>query len=424
MSGDITDPRLRILAIVPDFPSLEDVVAGDRVRSLELLTALAGPDCHVEVCILSDGTKRHVGGPHLRVASTPVADRRISDLPALVSLGLVLRRHARLARSLGERPVLYIKLPAGIYLRGGVVPVHSSPVHLLVPLARKMGFLIWSTAHDLQPDHDHAVLARRTRNGEQISPALRRGIRWSAAIGGAEMNWVFRRSHLITVVSEGMREAVVRRSGVGADRVLVATTGVNPILVEGIPDWSPPAPGQHVTVAYVGSPYDVELHVLLESVCRAAERSERRMTLRLSTEPPSLAPLTPLVSVEVRSSRYSTFAHDASEVDIWLNCFASDDRYIMEMGSPLKLPMYLASGRPTATTAGPYLDRDGLAAWAMPAAPTQAGLEDAVASILDDVESAARRARAARDHLLRHRTWSRTARTIAEHLQAAATENA
>jgi len=241
----------------------------------------------------------------------------------------------------------------------------------------------------------------------------------SAVLSGRESTWTIRRSDLVTVVSEGMRRAIVERSGIPPERVLVATTGVNPDLVETIPPWSPPGPDDVVTLAYLGSPYDVERGRLLGGVQEAGTRARRRLKLRLATElPAGISP--PGLAVEVRPSRYADFAGSATTVDVWLNCFDPADRYIMEMGSPIKLPMCLASGRPTVTTSGPYLDWDGLTPWTVTAVPTGNGLELAILSVLADMPAAARRARAAREHMLQTRQWIATATSISEHLDAMA----
>lgn len=418
MSPPGAPPGLSVLAVLPDFPTLADVVAGDRVRSLELLSALGAMGFRVEVLTFASTTPSPAAHQHVSTASLPFDARRLSDVGALAAVARALRRHARMAASRGTRPVLYVKVPGGLYLRGGIAPVHSNPTHLLAGLARRLGFAIWSTVHDLTPDHDLAMSARRRRNGEDVPANPPRAVRWSWALGEAEACWLFRRSDLITVVSEGMRRAVVERSAAPPERVVVATTGVNPTLVEAIPRWVAPRPGAAVTLAYLGSPYDVELGRILAAVGLAAQATGRQLVLKLSARPQAVPRLPDRVTVEVRASRYGGFQEYASDVDIWLNCFADDDRYIMEMGSPIKLPMYVASGRPTVTTAGPYLERDRLGPWVVPAGSTEVELAAAVTTLLADLPAARLRALDAREHVMRTRTWEQTARLIASRLVA------
>lgn len=418
MTKSVDGPRLDILAILADFPAIEDVVAGDRVRSLEILSALAGPRCDVHVVTLASGVRTARPGEHLGVTPLPLAHRRLTDLAPLARIARVLRQHAGRAQAAGYRPILYVKIPGGIYLRGGVIPVHSNPAHLLTALARRMGYLIWSTVHDLPPEHDMAVLARRRRSGEPAAAVPARALRWAAHLGGTEARQVFRRSDLVTVVSEGMRQAVLERCSVPGERIVVATTGVNPALVEAIPAWTVPAPDAPITVAYVGSPYDVEMGTLVRTAGQIAKRSGRHLVLLLSSEPGPLIPIPAEVTVKVRASRYASFPEFARSVDVWLNPYAADDRYIMEMGSPIKLPMYVASGRPTVATAGPYLDRDGLSEWTFPAAPSIRGFTDATVAVLEDLPAAQERAALGRTHMLDERTWAMTARRLARRLEA------
>jgi hypothetical protein len=414
---------LSILAVLPDFPGLEDVVAGDRVRSLELLTTLGDMGYPAHVLTFASTTPAQSSHPNVSTGSLPFDAERLSDVPALAAVTRALWRHAAATRARSSRPVLYVKVPGGLYMRGGLAPVHSNPVHLLVPLARRMGFLIWTTVHDLSPDHDLAMLARRRRNGEGIPDAPPGRLRRAWALGAAEASWLFRRSDLVTVVSEGMRRAVVHRSGVPAERVVVATTGVNPALVGPVPAWTAPGPGDQVTLAYLGSAYDVELGTILAAVGMAAQATGVPLVLRLSAGPPVRPVLPDKVTVEVMGSRYAAFPEYASGVDIWLNCFAREDEYIMEMGSPIKLPMYIASGRPTVTTAGPYLERDGLRPWVVTAGSTEQELAAAIVAVLVDLPAARNRASAARDHILETRTWYATARCIADRLDSLATSS-
>src|SRR4051794_216108 len=86
---------LLIVAVLPDFPPLADVVAGDRVRSFELLTALADPRRRIQVrTLVAPAPVGEAWGAHLTVGALPIHPGRVTDVAAMATIARALRGHA------------------------------------------------------------------------------------------------------------------------------------------------------------------------------------------------------------------------------------------------------------------------------------------------------------------------------------------
>ena len=392
--------RWRFLAFLPRFPPSEEVVGGAQIRPDEIFRRCAerGHRVLIYETETSAGTRR-VG--ELEVRPLPSQRRGVLGLGLrMAAMARVLRAEAKRARAAGERLCYYAMIPSGFVLKAGFLPAPTHPGGLLLPLARALGAVTWAAVHDLSPEHEQQLLQRADANAR----GERRVMERKARLGTAQQRLLLPRAHFLSAVSPAMVDLLQRRCALDPRRLAVFWSGVAPKLVEEIPPWIPPAPGEPWRVGYLGSPHDVSYSLLARSL---AALGREDLVLRLGGVDASrhaARARAAYARVEVVDGIcYQDYASFAREIDLWALPF--DDSYCLEITWQLKVPLALASGRPLARSDGPIVATSDLARYMHLGGSTPKTFAPALQAVLDDPPAAASRARAAREDVLRRYRW-------------------
>jgi hypothetical protein len=213
-----------------------------------------------------------------------------------------------------------------------------------------------------------------------------------------------------------MKQALVKRYHLSADRISVMQAGYNPLLSSPLPPWSPPEDDQW-TVGYLGSYMDASLEVLVEALHKLGRPEVKLILAGRGMSKASEHHTNPWPNTTViESARYSTFAEVARNVDLWV--VPLTDRFTIDYCWQLKMPMYFASGRPIVRTGGKALDDSGLGEYVYQTGSTSEEFAATLQQIFTSPEEAAQRAQAGKTAIERDGSWKSVALRLLSDLEA------
>lgn len=396
----------RILAFLPAFPSLEEIVGGDQIRPYELFRSLAAMGVEVEVWVPSEepygaSLEKHEGVSMRGLGNAP---RPWPRSPVLLRrMASTLRSEAGRAAREGRRLAFYQQVPSGVIFKGGLVPVPAKPSVAMLPLAGRLGVPTWAAVHDICPEHGATRLQR------QREMSASRQLRWSERIGTWQQGHLLPRASFVSVVSQPMADLLARRHEVAPARMGIFPSGIDLRVLSGLDeDHQPPSETDPWTIGYVGSAADLSLSLLLESLSRIDPTRVRLKAAGIGVA--EALGRKHALPFEVRTEdhvRFADFGRFARDVDLWV--LAYDDPYYLAITWELKAPLYLASGRPVIRSAGRSLDASGLSEHFLATGSDPASVAHAIQQVVDDPGPAYARASQARQHVLERQTWDQIA---------------
>ncbi len=326
--------------------------------------------------------------------------REVLVLPAAVAAFVMSVVAARRA---GHRPVLWARIPGGVSWARGV-PILGDPSVMLLPLARLLRVPVWASSHDISPDHEEDKLMQNSRAGLR-SPAQTRQMQRTSRFQAWMQRFGLRRATVVTAVSDGTRTELIRRYSLDPATTGLIRAGVDPLMYADLPAWKLPTCGWRM--GYLGAAADTDMELLLRTLHSVAETNPGTSVLLFGRGfgeiDRSLLPAS--MSLETREAvMYHEMAHVSKSVDIWLVPLGVSGYH--GWAWPLKIPMYLASGRPVVITRHPEVVSAGVLPYVFAAEPTpQAGLADGIREVFADPDEASRRAVAAQQFALAELTW-------------------
>ena len=400
-------------AFRPSFDPIEDIVGGSQVRPFELFRVYAEAG-HTVVIWETDGSE---GPEERRYFNDRLIVKKLKysgafSLPfQLLEMRKCLRVAVRQAKEDGFTKLCYYnQIPVSVVFRLGLVPVISQPGILLFDYALSLGLVTWGNVHDISPDHE---LSARERVSSQIQI---RNVNLKAYFHELIQRVFLKKSTFVSAGSVGMREALLERYPLSADQVYSMQAGYNQELLSTLAEWEPPESGSPWTIGYLGSFMDASLEILVEAFSRLEGKelrlllAGRGMNQAVSTYGSSLD------NIEViEDARYSNFAEIASEVDIWAVPLL--DTFVVDFCWQLKMPMYLASGRPIVRTNGKALADSGLSEFVFATKATPENFAVAIEEILSEPETALQRARQGRAEIQASATWEKVAMDLLDGLE-------
>lgn len=399
------------VSFLPRMPSLADITGGDEIRPFELLTNLAlHHDVYVFETHNSGGSRRRRG----RMLIHPLRIPRNPALAEVLRLLLMCWQLWKVRRALRTRNVvvhLMQQTPGPIAFKG-LLPVHAKPGFLLLPIARCLGFRTHAVVHDLVPDHEFAMANRirdgRSRTGRSRRHSSGRWTRASGKLGAVEQAVPLRAAHHVAAASRGIRDRLIERYGLPHEVTTCFRAGVNPSLVSDIPKWMSPSQDATWTAGYLGGPDDTSLWPMMA----AAERLGIRVLLAGRGFREAFDATTHHNGcVTVRDPTvYADFPEVARAVDMWVISYDRDPYW--QLPWELKLPLYLASGRPVIRTRTAEIEDNQVAQYLYLAEPSTTSLVAAMRRVISEPDQARRKADGARKFVLTHLTWERIVRDV------------
>lgn len=390
------------------------MTGGTQIRPLELFTRFAELGHRVEV-IETDRQGAPWSAGTLSV--TPVATPRRGALglaQRVRELRRRLRSAAREADAAGDKLCYYTMVPSGVVFKHGILPVPTHPGALLLSLAKRVGATTWAAVHDLSPDQELDILARA---GETWKASERRRVRASAAFRELQQRVLLPQADFVSVVAPPMRNALIERYGLDPSRLEVFWSGVAPGLLEPIPAWTPPQPGQPWRVGYLGSPLDLSFELLARSLSALGPERTHLLLGGVDASRHAARARAHFPHVEaVDGVRYADYASFAERIDLWPMPF--DDSYYLKTTWELKLPLALGSGRPVVRTDGPVVETSDLRRHIWRAPSDAPGFASVLAEVMAAPAQAQERAAEARRDVLARYTWAQLADKLLAKLNA------
>jgi glycosyltransferase involved in cell wall biosynthesis len=332
-------PPLRLVAFVSDFPPEDEIEGGEAIRPYELFRWAGSTGIAGRVWCIRPPRRRHTEMGTVSIRSIPFARFgavREAVLPVL--LRVLLFVESRVAARTGRQLVFYQRVPGGVTFKWDRLPVPTEPGCKLFGLTHRLGGLVWASMHDLSPDHEQSIARRNNYPADRARLVRRAGV-----VNERSQARALPRADLVTVVSAGMRDEVLRRYELPDDRVDILWAGIRDDFA--VP---PPRAGNgRLRVGYIGAASDADLAALVDATSALADRVELVIAGRRS--PGQWQQLECLDHVRlIENAGYADFAAIAKDIDIWVIPFGTDPYF--QLAWPLKLPMYLATGRPVVVT--------------------------------------------------------------------------
>ena len=396
---------LGLLALVNDVPAPEEVVGGEQIRPYEFVRWLEARGIESTVWCLRATRRRNEIRGTVRIRSLGAfAPGLIREVFLIPVVGLVIVCAALRARTLGHELVLWARVPAGVTWKWGL-PILGDPSFLYFGLARRLGVHVWATNHDISPEHEADKNAQQRDVGVRNTAAFRNAVR-SGRAQSLIQNFGLPRASVVTAVSDGTRAELVRRYRLRPETTGIVRAGVDPSAYAGLAPWSPPdGPWR---IAYLGGAADADASLLLTTLRAIGANESVSVTLMGRGFDRFDRTLLPEgLDVAIRSDvRYEDLPSVAADVDVWLVPLGTTGYHAWAW--PLKVPMYLASGRPVVITDHPEVTAAGVSPYVYATVPSEAdGLARGLRDVFRDPDEACRRADAGRRFALTELTWDR-----------------
>lgn len=402
-----------ILAFQPKFNTLDEVVGGDQVRPHELFTnfAQAGHQVHIWETCSEHKKERSFFDGSLIVRPLRARWGIVGSLLQLLEMRKILQQETAWAQENGyHRLCYYHQVPVAVVFRFRLVPMLTQQGILLFDLAKKLGMKVWANVHDLSPEHEHLV---RLRAGKK---SKLRYLYLKGLIGSWMQKRFLPKADFVAAASAPLRDALVARCSLVPERTAVLLAGYNKSVLDKVTAWDPPQRDAQWTVGYLGSPVDVSLELLVESVC-TLNRKNVRLLLAGMGMPGMVEHLRskwPNTEV-VNDVRYFSYEKIANNTDLWV--IPLDDLYVRDYTWPLKMPMALASGRPVVRTSGRILDLSGLKDYFFVSGVSPQEIASTIAGVMDNPDQAAAKARAGQGYVRKNLSWDTLAVDMLERLE-------
>jgi glycosyltransferase involved in cell wall biosynthesis len=324
------------------------------------------------------------------------AIRELLVVPLIV---VAFMRSVRSARREGKRPVLWSRIPGGVSWKF-FIPVLGDPSFILVPIARLMKVAVWASNHDISPEHESDKINQRHAAGT-VDRASDTRARRSGRVQSSIQAFALPKATCVTAVSEGTRLELIERYSLDPATTGIVRAGVDP---SSYAQWEPwQRPTGRWKLGLLGASADSDIDFLLKTL-RGLDPAGFSVTLLGRGFGEMDRSLLPPLPIELRSDvKYADLAAVASSVDVWLVPLGVHGYH--RWAWPLKIPMYLASGRPVVMTDHPELASAGVAPYVYSVARDSAdGLASGVAAVVADV-NASDKAKRAREFALTSLSW-------------------
>lgn len=397
----MNNTRWLIVTFRSKFLELEEIVGGDQIRPYELFSnfAAAGHRVHLWEIHHPEGRERTFYDGKLVVRQIRYRPGLSGQLLQLAEMRNTLRKELAWAKENGyQRICYYQQIPVGVVFRGGLIPMLTHPGILLVGLANRLGMATWGAVHDISPEHEQ-FMQRRAKG---------RSVPRYVALKGRLHAWLQQvflpKVSFVTTVSSPIRELLIERHRLDRKRISVFLSGYNKTLIAEVESWEPRVADTNWTIGYLGSPHDVSLDLLIESIATLGRENVKLLLSGkgMNQMVASIRARWPNIEV-IDEVQYSSFSRIANRVDLWVHLF--DDQYCIDFAWQLKVPMCLASGRPVVRTAGRAVDQSGMKEYFFLTGTTPEEVARVIAYVLDHPDEAYERAQAGRSFVLENLSW-------------------
>lgn len=400
-----------IVAFRPKFETLEGILGGDSVRPYELFTNLVkqGHRIHIwETEGSPESTRDYLDG-HLVVRPLKSLKGTLGQFSQYLAIKRTILAEKRWASENGySKYCFYQQIPAAVVFRMRCIPIFTQLSILALPYAKALGFFIWATVHDISPDHE---IASKKRSGKHTKYRL---LGLKSKIGAWMQNKYLPLADFVTTVSNPLISVLNERHAVAKEKLALFPSGVNPEILAPVSAWNPPSSTETWRIGYLGSPRDVSLELIIQSV-RALKRNNVELVLAgkgTAEMVDHLRELWPQVEV-VEGVRYLNYADIANRIDLWVIVF--DDDYCIDYSWQLKNPMALASGRPVVRTDGRAMQESGFAEHFFLTGIQPKEIAAAIGNVIDNPQIAKAIADKAKQMICEQHTWSAiTSRLVAK----------
>ena len=393
---------MEFIAFVNDMLDSDEVIGGEQVRPFEFFRWLDREGIPVTLWCLRPRPRRRFSGRVFRL--TPELPGPLRELAIIPAMAIVFVRAAFRTRRAGQQLVLWTRVPGGVSWKFGL-PVIGDPSFLLFPLARALHVQVWATNHDISPEHEEDKIGQLAAIGAGDRATQRRARR-----SGTVQSWIQRfalkRATIVTAVSNGTRSELLRRYHLRPATTSIVRAGVDPTAYATVTPWTPPAGSWRV--GYVGSAADSDSELLISTLRSLGAAGDTGVSIALmgrGFESFDLSLLPEGLHVEIRPDvRYQELALLAEDVDVWLVPLGTSGYHAWAW--PLKIPMYLASGRPVVISRHPEVAAASISPYVFETDPTpSAGLAPGIRAVMADPEAARRRSASARQYALTALAW-------------------
>lgn len=395
-------PEPYLIAFVADFPEIDEIQGGEAVRPFELFRWAGEAGIEGSIWCINPTRPRHrdIGSVSVRTIRLP-GNGPLRRLLLGRAIRRTLREEAARAHGANRRPVLYQRVPGGVVLKWGVLPVRAEPAWKQFRLARKLGVATWASIQDISPDQERSIVRRKRLRKVAGARVLLAG-----ELNAGAQRRALSSADLVTVVSEGMRELVESRyPATGKVRILWA--GVHGPTFESMRVDSCADQRGALRVGYLGAALDADISMLVSAIAALPAGARVELVIAGARAGGAWQEEAMRNGVKVRflgDARYADFALVTSEVDAWVVPHGREAYF--DLAWPLKLPMYMASGLPVVVTTSKEVERHALRDLLFVVEPTPDGIAAGLQAILDDPTAAGERALEARETVLRDYTWA------------------
>ncbi len=404
--------RTAFVTITSDFPPIEAIRGGAQIRPYELFTNLAKMGCPIYLILTGHppGTDSQWAGV-ITVRPHRFRSRLVNKLAFWPTVALTLFRTIRQIRQRRFTPCWYQTVPWCAGTKLGFLP-YVAPGFVLFLFARLFNIHTWAAIHDIHPDHE--LSRARAVQGYQKKTAFRTLSRkWQSFWTGIGQLVQTKSASFITVPSYGLRNRI-NRWGVVERRVAVFPAGINISLVRSVPAWQAPT-DRPWRLAYLGSPYDANLTILVKAYRELDLNGEGRLHIGHSflDLPKDFDEENGIYYHEVK---YADFGSFAQLVDLWVIPY-DDDPYL-EIAWQLKIPMNLASGRPVIISSTAELGYWPSQQFLYSTGRDPVRIARTIRHVMDHPDEAMARAEAGRRYVLHNLQWKTVATDLSRRLGA------
>jgi len=407
----LNNKQIKFISFMRKFPAKDEIIGGREIRPYELFTNLAKFGYCSEIYTIHsrhDCSHRH-GKINIQTVLNPVQNTYLKYI--LMSF-LVVNYLIRFRRSNKGKLCCIVQVPALL-----TFPVIGS----IVIACRLLNIEMWALVHDLSLEQIHFNLRRIEYNY-----LLSRKRKWMIMMIGyssfLEEIILLKRASFIAAHSEGIKNYMVAKYGLSSNKIIVLRASVNPETIQRL---SVIDKKELTTVMFLGSLGDADVGLLVEAVKRARFENER-INLKIVGMGDVDAFTKKYgkynwITYEPRA-KYYDFSKVVKDADILAIPYLKDP--YLDLVWQLKVPMYLASGRPTIITETreiiEYL-KDEKICLICPPDPDK--MAKSIVKLIKNPELARQLAKRARDFVLNKLTWEITIRKVINALAYALNHN-